>query len=172
MPAKPSSRRVVAGRLTGVFGIRGELKCLPTLAGAGAFVPGAALWIGDGPGARAVRCRGSRRHHEKLLVAFDGVETPEAARAYTGAEVFAEAPPVELGDGEYLDADLVGLRLIDEAGVEIARVTGVVHYPAQDCLVVDPGGALVPLVKAFVRSIDVAAGTIATTLPEGLLDQR
>ncbi len=74
-----------------------------------------------------------------------------------------------LGPDEYLDADLIGLRLLDEKGTELARVVGVEHYPAQDCLVVEPGRALVPLVKAFIKRIDVDDGVIVTELPEGLL---
>ena len=162
--------RVALGRLTGVFGLRGELKCRATPAGAQALTSGrsfALMLLGH---ERQIRCRSLRRHHERLLVAFEGVDTPEAARALVGGDLFAESADVPLGVDEYLDADLIGLRLIDESGGELARVVGVEHYPAQDCLVVEPGNALVPLVKAFVRRIDLAAGTILTTLPDGLLD--
>ncbi len=50
----------------------------------------------------------------------------------------------------------------------------VAHYPAQDVLLVDVGarGAMVPLVSAFVRAIDVAAKRIVVDLPDGLLDAR
>jgi 16S rRNA processing protein RimM len=111
-----------------------------------------------------------RRHHERTLVAFEGIATPEAAKTLVGRELYSDAAAaIELGPGEYLDADLRGLRLIDETGRELARVVDVQHFPAQDCLIVDPGRALVPLVKAFIRSIDVAAGTIVVSLPDGLL---
>jgi 16S rRNA processing protein RimM len=161
--------KVVVGRLTGVFGIRGELKCRPAPSGAAAFESGRSYALGATPGARELRCRSVRRHHEKLLVAFDGIDSPEAARALAGAELFAEQGEAELGPGEYRDADLVGLRLLDEAGRELGQVTGVRHLPAQDCLVVGAQGALVPLVKAFVRRIDLESGTIVTSLPDGLL---
>lgn len=161
--------RVVVGRLTGVFGVRGEFKCRPAPGEADAFAVGRSFALGAEPGARELRCRSVRRHHEKLLVAFEGIDTPEDGRALANARLYAERGEVELGPGEYLDADLIGLRLLDEAGTELGRVTGVQHFPAQDCLVVGPAGALVPLVKAFVRRIDVAAGAIEVTLPEGLL---
>jgi 16S rRNA processing protein RimM len=162
--------KVVVGRLTGVFGVRGELKCRPALLGTSAFAVGRSYALGATPGARELRCRGARRHHDKLLLAFDGIDSPEAARALAGAELYAEQAETELGPDEYLDADLVGLRLLDEAGRELGAVTGVRHFPAQDCLVVGAGESLVPLVKAFVRRIDLAAGTIVTSLPEGLLE--
>ena len=162
--------RVTVGTLTGVFGLRGELKCRTTAAGSGAFAVGAAFDLALPKGERRLRCISVRRHHERLLVGFEGVDTPESARALVGGELFAERADVPLGSDEYLDADLIGLRLVDEKGRELARVVGVEHYPAQDCLVVEPGRALVPLVKAFVRHVDLGAGTIVTSLPVGLLD--
>jgi 16S rRNA processing protein RimM len=163
------SRRVAVGRLLGVFGIRGELKCRPTAFGADAFAAGRTFALGSADG-RELRCTGARRHHERLLLAFEGIATPEAARDLVGRDLYADADDVELGADEYLDADLIGLRLIGEDGRELARVTGVRHFPAQDCLVVDPGAALVPLVKAFVRRVDVAGGTIHVSLPDGLIE--
>jgi 16S rRNA processing protein RimM len=158
------------GRLTGVFGIRGELKCKPTTAGQDAFAPGRSFAYRSPTAKGTLQCTSARRHHERLLLRFDGIDDPERARGYVGAELFAERDDVPLGPDEFLDADLVGLRLIDESGRELARVIAVEHYPAQDCLVVEPGNALVPLVKAFVRRIDLGAGTILTTLPQGLLE--
>jgi 16S rRNA processing protein RimM len=161
--------RVVLGRLTGVFGIRGELKCRPTPLGTDAFVVGAVVSAGPDVEARQLRCAGVRRHHERLLLAFDGVTTPEAARGLVGAELSELRDDVPLGADEYYDADLIGMRLVDDEERELGRVSAVRHFPAQDCLVIEPGGGLVPLVKAFVRTVDVAARTIRTSLPEGLL---
>ena len=162
--------QLAVGRLTGVFGIRGELKCKPTAAGADAFAVGRTFAYRSPGGDGDLRCTGARRHHERLLLRFEGVGDPEHARAFVGAELFAERAEVELGPGEYLDIDLIGLRLFDEDGRELGEVVGIEHYPAQDCLVVGPQRSLVPLVKAFVRRIDLAAGAIVTTLPEGLLE--
>ena len=162
--------QVAVGRLTGVFGIRGELKCKPTALGLEAFTSGRTFAYRTTGGNGELRCTSARRHHERLLLGFEGVSDPESARGFVGAELFAERAEVELGPGEYLDADLIGLRLIDERGQELARVVGVEHFPAQDCLVVGPQRALVPLVKAFVRHVDLAAGTIVMSLPEGLLE--
>jgi 16S rRNA processing protein RimM len=153
-----------------VFGVRGEIKCLPAPGGEAALIVGRSLWVGDGDAARTLRARRVRRHHDKLLLAFEGISTPEAARPLCGQPVRAELEDAPLGPDEYLDADLIGSRLVDPNGAELGYVVAsIAHHPAQDCLVVEPGGALVPLVKAFVRRIDVAAKTIALDLPEGLL---
>jgi 16S rRNA processing protein RimM len=161
---------VIVGRLTGAFGVRGEIKCIPSANGSSVFAAGRSYVVANAEGERTVHCRSARRHHEKLLLAFEGFETPEAVRALAG-EIRADLGDLPLGENEYLDADLVGLRLTDERGADLGRVVvAVEHYPAQDCLVVDPGRKLVPLVRAFVSRVDLAAGTIATSLPEGLFD--
>jgi 16S rRNA processing protein RimM len=160
---------VPVARLVGVFGIRGELKCKPTPAGDGALEAGREFALSADAEAKRVRCVAVRTHQARLLVRLDGVTTPEAAQAYVGRELFAERATLTLGPDEYLDADLTGLRLIDPNGVALGTVVGVEHYSTQDCLVVGPQRALVPMVRAFIRRIDIAAGTIDVDLPEGLL---
>lgn len=161
--------RVAVGTLVGIFGLRGELRCRLGTFGEQELARGRSYRLGPEDDARTLRCAGVRRHHDRLLIAFEGVETPETARELVGAELFVERAEIALGRDEYFDADLIGLRLLDAAGKELGRVVAVEHYPAQDCLVVEPGRALVPLVKAFVRAIDLAARTVVMDLPEGLL---
>ncbi|GAC1301983.1 MAG: ribosome maturation factor RimM [Vulcanimicrobiaceae bacterium] len=163
-------RRVSVGRLTSAFGIRGEIKLVPTPYAAASIVAGRSYRLQSGAAERLVRCTATRKHNDKLLVTFAGYATPETVRELGGCEVFAEASEIALGPGEYLDADLIGLRLVDADGEDLGTVVAVQHFPAQDCLVVGERRALVPLIKAFVGTIDLDRRTIATTLPEGLLD--
>ena len=102
---------------------------------------------------------------------FEGVDDATAAERLIGRRLHVARGDVPLDDGEFLDDDLIGLRLVGEDGRDLGRVTGVEHLPAGDYLAVSPKGALVPMVRAFVRAIDPAAGTISVSLPEGLLDQ-
>lgn len=161
--------RVVVGRLTGVFGICGELKCRTTEAQAQLPTAGTTYELIRDRSERSLVCTATRRHHDRLLLTFAGIDTPEEARALVGCDLYAERADVPLKPNEYFDADLIGLRLLDESGTELAHVIGVEHYPAQDCLLVEPGRALVPLVKVFIKRIDVAEGYIVAKLPAGLL---
>jgi 16S rRNA processing protein RimM len=156
-------------RLVGVFGLGGELKCAATSAGAGALAAGREYAL-DAEGRRLIRCTHVRRHQNRDLVSLEGVATPEAAREFVGTELFVERRELALGPDEYLDADLTGLRLVDASEHELGIVVGVEHLPAQDCLVVGPKRSLVPLVSAFIRSIDLEKGEIVVELPAGLLE--
>jgi 16S rRNA processing protein RimM len=161
---------VIAGRIVGTFGIRGELKCAPTGVGEAAIVSGASFMLGAADDAESVRVEAVRHHQGRLLVTLEGVSTVEAAEAFVGRALYLDRAAVELAENEYFDEDLVGLRLLDGSGAELGVVRAVEHYPAQDCLVVGPSGALVPLVRAFVHSIDLETRAIVVSLPPGLLD--
>jgi 16S rRNA processing protein RimM len=162
--------RLAVGKLVGVFGIKGELKCVPSSLGEDMIVAGRDFASSAEGESERLRCTSARKHRERLVVAFEGISTVERARALVGCELFSEPDEIKLGPDEYFDRDLVGLRLLDESGRELGKVTGVEHLPAQDCLVIGPSGALVPLVRAFAPEVDLAAGTIVMSLPEGLLE--
>jgi 16S rRNA processing protein RimM len=173
LPKNPRSSGTalqLVGRLGAPFGVRGEIKCRPASFGPQAFAKGRSFSVGGDAGARTLVCTGVRTHHETLLLSFEGIASPEEARLLTNRELFAAARDVPLEEGEYLDRDLIDCDLIDPAGTVLGRVVDVQHFPAQDCLVVGPHRLFVPLVKAFVRKIDVAARRIDVDLPEGLLE--
>ncbi len=175
-PRVPTPTDANAGRVAGVFGLRGELKVAPTRIGADALAKGVTLraTLRDGS-LRTLRIGAMRMHKERPLVHFEGVDDANAADALVGATLAIDRADVVLAEGEYLDDDLVGCVLLDASGTTLATVSGVEHYPAQDVLVVAlPGGGrgMVPMVGAFIRAIDVAARRIVVDLPVGLLDDR
>jgi 16S rRNA processing protein RimM len=168
-----ASGDVDAGRIVGVFGLRGECKIEATRIGADALAVGTRVRarLADGS-ACELRVRAARLHKGRPLAAFAGFEDATAAASLVGASLALERTDVVLAPGEFLDADLVGCGLVDPAGSELGRVVAVEHFPAQDMLVVGSARTLVPLVAAFVKSIDIAAKRISVDLPPGLLDDR
>ncbi|HYW52393.1 MAG TPA: ribosome maturation factor RimM [Candidatus Elarobacter sp.] len=166
--------------MAGVFGLRGELKVAASRIGDDALAAGMDVraTLRDGS-SRALRVRSLRRHQGRPLIAFDGVDDANAAEALVGATLAIDRAAVRLARGEYFDEDLVGCALVDAAGAQLAEVVAVEHYPAQDMLLVVPGHArdetqraIVPLVRAFVKRVDVGAKRIVVELPPGLLDAR
>jgi 16S rRNA processing protein RimM len=85
-----------------------------------------------------------------------------------GSTFYADRDRIVLERGEYLDRDLVDCVLCDSEGNALGTVSAVEHYPSSDMLIVN--GKMVPMVGAFIKSIDVAAKRIVVDLPAGLLD--
>jgi len=156
------------GRVAGLFGRAGELKCDPTSAGRPLFNAGAAFRLVAIDGTpQDVIVHSVREHKSRLLLRLCGVESPEEAQVYVGATFFAEADRIQLEPGEYLDRDLAGCALYTEDGIELGIVQSVEHFPSSDMLVVS--GRLVPMVSEFIKRIDLRERRIVVSLPEGLL---
>ena len=170
-PRPPANADLRAGTLVGVFGLRGELKLASTRIGDDSLRPGLRVTLRAPDGSRhdAV-VHTVRRHQGRPLVAFDGVPDATTAAALVRSDVLLERADVVLTKDEYLDADLLGCRIVDAAGRDCGAVVDVLHYPGSDMLIVGAQRAMLPLVAAFVKRIDLAARTIAVDVPPGLLD--
>lgn len=122
----------------------------------------------DGREAREIAITQARKQKRLVILRFARIATADDAEALVGAELWTTRDKAALAENEYLDDDLVGCALL-EGDRTIGFVRTVRHYPAQDMLELD-GGALVPLVGAFVREIDIDARVIRVELPPGLVE--
>lgn len=175
MPQQPPSGKrrpdVNAGRIAGVFGLRGELKLDASRVGDDALRAGLAVTLELAGGTqRAMTVAAVRRQKGRPLIRLAGIDDATAAQALVGAQVTIARNDAALADGEYFDEDLIGCRLLDAAGVERGMVVDVLHYPNQDLLVVGDARTLLPLVAAFIAGVDVARKEIRVSVPPGLLD--
>jgi 16S rRNA processing protein RimM len=162
---------VRAGRIVGAFGLGGELKIDASRIGLDALRAGLAVTLHFDDGSeREATIAAMRMHKGRPLVRIAGIADATAADALGHADVLIARDDAPLFDDEYFDEDLVGCRLIDEAGRERGAVVAVLHYPAQDMLVIGAERVLLPLVRAFVARVDVARREIHVTVPPGLLD--
>lgn len=163
-----ATSNVPVGRIAGVFGLAGELKCDPTSAGRTLFFEGAELECARAGESAPVRIVGVRPHQGRLLIRIAGVDDPEAAKAFAGAVLRAPRERIALEAGEYWDSDLVGCAVFGVDGREYGQVSAVEHYPASDMLVV--AGTMLPMVAAYVRAIDLGEKRITIDPPAGLFD--
>lgn len=109
-----------------------------------------------------------REHKGRLLISLQSVEDANSATRYLGARFFAPRDLLDIAPDEYLDADLVGCAVVDEIGKPYGCVERIEHHPANDMLIVD--GRMLPMVRAFIREIDLVHKRIVVTPPPGLLD--
>ena len=155
-------RHLVIARINGLFGVRGELKVFsysrprqqifsynPWLIKLGSS------WIERKVVAGKSRGRG-------LTVLLEGIENREQARRLMGVDIAIyrdQLPP--LPDGEFYWCDLIGLDVINQAGVALGKVIEVQETGANDVLVVQQGqqNILIPFViGAVVQEVDMEQG--------------
>ncbi len=108
-----------------------------------------------------------------LVVTLREITSREAADALRGAEIYiraSEAAP--LAEDEYFLHQLIGLRASTEDGQSIGQVREVLETGAGQVLVISRPGhtdALVPMVRDFILTLDIANGRIIIRPIEGLL---
>jgi 16S rRNA processing protein RimM len=173
---------LVVGRVVRPHGVRGEVVVeIRTDSPDERFVPDA--MVGTDPAeVGPLRIVAVRRHYgrteggrSRLLVQFDGYADRDEAETLRGVYLTVDSaslPPLQDPD-EFHDHQLVGLAAVNPDGDVLGRVVRVEHAPASDLLVLarpDGREALVPFVKAIVPEVDLAAGRVVLTPPEGLLD--
>jgi 16S rRNA processing protein RimM len=165
---------VLVGRVVRPHGLRGQVVIASeTDFGAERFAPGAKVWRQPGEAMSELVVVDSYPQADRWVVAFENVTTVEDAEELRGIELrIPEDARMPLGPDEYYLYDLVGCEVRTAAGVEVGRVQAVYTGAGGALLSVDRDGAevLVPLVKAMVPEIDVAARRIIVDPPEGLLD--
>jgi 16S rRNA processing protein RimM len=162
---------VLVGRVVKPQGRHGEVAVaplsdrpdrFPTLRRA--FVPG------PGEEAREVRVLRCRPHKGRFVLAIEGVSSIDAAETLRGLELrIAEEDLAALPAGSFYHHELVGLRAVDERGVEVGAVAEVMETGAETRVLVVRGPAgetLLPFAADFVKAVDLAGGRIVVLRPE------
>ncbi|MBE0602145.1 MAG: 16S rRNA processing protein RimM [Deltaproteobacteria bacterium] len=162
------------GRVTGPHGIHGKVRVAMYSGDAGGMLGIRRVWLSGGPAGspdgREFEVVEAQRAGGCAVFSLKGVLTPEAARDLAGARVSVLRDDLpDLADGEFYWADAVGCAVVNEAGESLGEVTGVAPGSAHDWLVVRRNGeeTYLPVVEAFVRSVDIPAKRIVASPPEG-----
>jgi 16S rRNA processing protein RimM len=175
---RPGTTQLRVARLVKAHGLKGALKLeLYTDDPARRFTPGATFALqvptsSDWHG-KTLELRELRWYNEHAVAFFVGVDDRTAAETLVKAILWVDQDEAELPEEQdaWYDHQLVGLRALRD-GAEVGRVARVDHLPAQDLLAIATADreVLVPFVAAIVPSVDLAAGTVTLTPPQGLFE--
>lgn len=160
---------VEIGNVVKSHGIKGELVVDPTTdIPDERFAPGETLAARRGDTTATLTVTSSRWHKNRLLVQCEEIADRTSADRFRGMRFYAAARD----DDGFYDDDLVGLAVIcDGSRVgTIAEVQRGVAHNQLVCELNDKRRVLIPFVTAIVPEVDVHAGCVTITPPEGLLD--
>ena len=142
-------------RIGRAHGIRGEVAVTLITERSERLAPGVVLASDAGP----MRVLASRPHGKVWLVLFDGITDRSEAESLRGRLLRAEVD--EPDDGVWVH-QVIGLEVVDSAGVAHGNVVAVQENPAHDLLVLDDD-TLVPSV--FIVEV---TDRVLVDVPEGL----
>lgn len=157
-------------------GVRGELRVHPFNKDSALLLELDEVLVRFAEGERKgeeheVSIDGARRANDAILVRLHGVDSREDAEGARGALLCVrrgDFPAAE--EGEFYACDVEGAEVVDPSGARIGVVKELTSYPSVDIFVVGvPGGFLeVPIVDAYVETVDVAAGRVVLRTTDGL----
>lgn len=166
----PEKRLVLLGHIAGAHGIRGEVVVRSYTADPAAISAYGPL--SDEHGERRLELEVVRVTEKGVIARVTGISDRTAAERLKGRplHVARERLPPPAAD-EYYHADLVGLEVRSPGGGNVGVVQSVANFGAGDLLEIRQHGetetVYVPLRKAFVPAIDIAAGYLEVLLPDG-----
>jgi 16S rRNA processing protein RimM len=165
---------VEIGLITGMFGIRGEVKVQPLTDFPERFLQTKTVYVGDELIER--RALGARLHQRIVILRLERVETANDAETLRNKKLYVPASElIPLPPDHYYLHDLVGLRVVHVDGTELGTVRDVIQSAGNDLLVIQSArtgkDVLLPSVKEFVKNVDVAGGVITVEPIPGFFDE-
>jgi 16S rRNA processing protein RimM len=155
------TERLEIGRVGKAHGLRGEVVVDAISNRDERFLPGSVLY--DSEHSARLTIATARRHQNRWLVRFEGIEDRSAAEALRGTVLVGDALE-SLPEHEVWVHELIGSSVCDRDGTDLGAVVAVEANPAHDILVTEQG-VLIPIV--FV--VEQGEGRVVVDLPEGLL---
>ena len=154
-----------AGEIVSTHGIQGEVKILPWADSPEFLLSFRTLYLNGQP----YTVQSSRVHKTCVLAKLQGIDNPEDATLLRGKVVSIDRSQVKLPKGTVFIADLIGCRVLDDAGAEIGKIKDVLDYPGNSVYVVKGEHEyMIPAVKQFILSTDVDGNRMDVKLIEGM----
>ena len=158
---------VEIGQIVNTHGVRGEMKLNPWDVAPELLCDVKNLYI-EGS---AYSPLSTRVHKGCLLLTLPGVEDLNMALTFKGKVVSIRRDAIDLPEGVYFPAELIGLETQNaETGEVLGTLERVMPYPAHDVYQIrGKKEFLVPAVPAFVDEINLDTGIIRIHVWEGLI---
>ncbi len=153
---------VEAGEIVTTHGVKGEVKVLPWVDGPDVLCEFDRCRIG-GVEYEIESCRVQKTCN---LVKLSGIDTMEAAQAMRGKTV--ELYREDINDEVIFAAELIGVEVFCN-GEKLGEITDVLDYPGNSVYVVKGEHEyMIPAVKQFILSTDLASNQMQVTIIEGM----
>lgn len=163
------------GKIAKPFGIKGEVVVQPMTESLERFKRLTRAYVGAGiDDVKAYGIESIKIGQRGVRIKFRETHDRTSVESLVGALLFVdEQHRITPKKGAHFIHDMLGLHVVDEQNRAVGVVKDVLRYPAQDVYVIEHDGRewMMPAVREFVRSIDVAARTMRVHLIEGMMEQ-
>jgi len=155
---------VIMGRIAAAHGIRGWVKIQPYTENLDSLLDYRSWWIGrEGGPWREVEVRQCEAHNKTLAAELPDCPDRNAAEKLKGLLIAIPRSNLpQQSNDEYYWSDLIGLAVVNEAGVQLGTVSNLLDTGANQVLIVkgDSGEILIPFVASAIKQVDMKNKTI------------
>ena len=152
------------GQIVNTHGVRGEVRIVPWADSPEFLCQFSTVYLDGAP----LRVLSARVHKGSVIARLDGVDTVEKAMLLRDKTVQIRRADAKLPDGAFFLADIIGLKVIDEAGKPLGTLKEVLSPSVQQVYVVDgEREIMIPAVPEFILETNIADGYIKVRLIEG-----
>jgi 16S rRNA processing protein RimM len=159
-----SEKQILLGRILGPHGLKGEVKIKSFTENPLDVASYGAVSAPDG---RRFTLTRARIQGDIVIAGIKGVADRNVAETLKGLELSVTRDDLpETEEGEFYQADLVGLAVFDAQGTEIGEVVGFQYAGTGDLIEIertDGTTGLVPFADSMVPEVDVANGRLVVS---------
>ena len=153
------------GKIVNTHGIRGEVKIIPWADSPEFICDLPAIYIDGKP----VEIRSARIHKGNVIALLAGIDDINTAMLLKEKVVYMSREDVDLPEGSFYLADIIGLKVINEEGKELGILKDILSPSLQQVYVVKgEREIMIPVVPEFILETNVEQGYIKVHLIEGM----
>ena len=148
------------GRIVAPFGVQGWVKVEPLTAAPKNLLAYPEWWIGDGADWQEHAVVEARTQGRIVVARLAGCGDRDKAASFRGRQVAVPREKLPKAQpNEYYWADLIGLKVVNEAGRDFGQVIRILETGANDVLVVQgERERLIPFIAEVIGPVDLQAG--------------
>jgi len=165
---------VLLGKLVATHGIKGQLR-VAVYSGEFETILSLASLMLKGPDGRieTFQVAAAAVHGKKLILSLEEYDNINQSLQLVGHEVYVARDQLPaLSEGEFYWFDLLGLRVETDHGEVLGELVDIIATGSNDVYVVKDGKReyLIPALADIVLDVNLDAGIMKVSPPEGLLD--
>ena len=160
---------IFIGKIVNTHGIKGELRILSNFKYKNkVFVQNRRIYIGECKDEEIIVTY--RKHKIFDMITMEGYNNINDVLKFLNKDVYVKKNDIDLGDGEYLDEDLIDLSILLD-NENRGRVLAIKSFGSNKVIevLIDGKVSLIPYHKDFIKNIDFINKTIEFSLIEGMI---
>ena len=161
------------GQIVNTFGIKGFVKVNPFVDDISRYNDLKKVYVKRNKELKEMQVEEVKYHKNMVLVKFKGVDRVEDAELLRNSYLEVDREnAIELQEGEYFIADLLGSNVFTEEGEPLGKLEDIFNTGSNDIYVVkteDGKQILLPAISEVIKEINLEESKIVVHLLEGLI---